>query len=94
MKLKDGETKITGNWASQDDGKVVADENCKRIDWLTESFLQQIKVDGDAWRALYKNPENGDFWILSYPKSHMHGGGPPELSKISEYEAKEEFGIP
>ncbi len=94
MKPKSDENRITGNWISQDDRKVIADENCKRIDWLTESFFSLIKVNGDSWSALYKNPENDDYWMLTYPKSHMHGGGPPELVKISETEAKEEFGIP
>ncbi|MCP5251672.1 MAG: hypothetical protein H6939_08145 [Burkholderiales bacterium] len=26
------------------------------------------------------------YWELTYPKSHMHGGGPPTLQRISKDE--------
>lgn len=57
------------------DGSMMQDTVCQRIQWLMGYYLEQIFVDGDNWTALYKNPDDGRYWELSYPQSHMQGGG-------------------
>ncbi|MEM1223525.1 MAG: Imm27 family immunity protein [Verrucomicrobiota bacterium] len=59
-----------------------------------KEHLQQIKVDDVEWKILHRNPKTGQYWKEWFPRSHMHGGGPPEFVKISDAEAREEFGIP
>lgn|SRR5690606_30008759 len=80
------ESALVGNWIEKD-GSVVQDSVCEQIQWLTDSYFKQIAVDGNNWSALYKNPDDGSYWELTYPKSHMHGGGPPTLQRISKDEA-------
>lgn len=84
------ETRLQGNWIAKK-GSVVQDAVCERIQWLTDSFFQQIAVDGDNWSALYINPEDDCYWELTYPNSHMQGGGPPMLQRISATEAKKNY---
>ncbi len=83
---------IVGAWIEAADGSVVKDSACDRIQWLTESYFEQIAVDGDKWSALYRDPEEGSYWEFTYPQSHMHGGGPPALSRIAESVAREKYG--
>jgi len=73
------------------DGTMVQDSICERIQWLTESVLREISVDGDNWIALYQDPQDDRYWELSYPLGHMQGGGPPALRIISEKEAREKY---
>ena len=87
-----GENCIVGKWVETEDGSVVQDSACDRVQWLTESYFEQIAVDGDNWCALYRDPDDGSYWELTYPQSHMHGGGPPALNRISESVALEKYG--
>jgi hypothetical protein len=86
------ETRLVGSWIEKD-GSVVQDSICERIQWLTDSCFEQLSVDGDNWSALYKNPDDGSYWELTYPQSHMHGGGPPKLQRVSKDDALERYGI-
>ena len=65
-------------------GSMTQDSICDRIQWLTESYLEQIAIDGDNWSALFKDPHDGRYWELTYPQSHMQGGGPPTLQLLSK----------
>lgn len=91
-KLSVNETRLVGSWVEKNDS-VVQDAVCERIQWLTDSYLEQVAVDGDNWSALYRNPDDGSYWELTYPKSHMHGGGPPTLQRVSKGEAHARYGI-
>lgn len=92
MEIDSTEIEIVGKWIEQSAGKVVADQSCERIDWLVKHALKEISVNGDNWEALYQNPKDGAYWEMSYPTSHMLGGGPPKLSKLSSSQAKERYG--
>ena len=74
-------------------GSLVPDSICKRIDWLINNYLEQIAVNSDNWSALYKEPSNENYWGLSYPQSHMHGGGPPMLRRISKDHVNKMYNI-
>jgi hypothetical protein len=92
MDIDSTESEIVGEWIEQSAGKVVANHSCERIDWLVKYALKEISVNGDSWEILYQNPKDGAYWEMSYPSSHMHGGGPPKLSKLSSALAKEKYG--
>ena len=85
--MASGERVLLGNWIERN-GYIVQDETCKRIQILTECYFEQVSVDGDNWFALYRNPADGNYWKLTYPQSHMHGGGPPRLQLISQHDAR------
>lgn len=91
MRIKADEIEIKGNWVAEG-GSVVADDNCRRIDWLTAN-LQRIYTDNSGWEILYQNPEDGRFWELTYPESGCHGGGPPSLRNITEEIAKTKYNM-
>ena len=82
MKLEPNETSIIGNWLLVD-GKMLADENCKRIDWLVKNCLTKISIINDGWDTIYQDPNDSRYWKLTYPQSEMQGGGPPMLECTS-----------
>ena len=76
------EKEIIGKWIFKD-GKMVADANCQLIDSMIKNDLKEIEKSEDGWTKHYKNT-NGSIWELTYPESHLHGGGPPKLSRIEK----------
>lgn len=76
------EKEIIGNWAFKD-GKIVADSNCDLIDSMIKNDLIEIEVSEDGWTKRFK-VSNGNLWELTFPKSHLQGGGPPKLVRIKE----------
>jgi len=92
MKITAEETEVRGNWILEG-GAVVADEMCRRIEWLRSNWLQRVSTDSSGWEVLYKDPHDGRYWELTYPQSELHGGGPPNLRYISDESAKSKYGI-
>lgn len=90
MKIEKKETEIVGKWIFTG-GKMIADEQCERIQWLTTNYLKKIALDKTGWDVLFQDPNDSRYWELIYPNSGMHGGGPPSLILISESEAKEKY---
>jgi hypothetical protein len=89
-KLQPNETDLIGEWKVVG-GKVVGNEACERIDLLTSQYLEHIAVGN--WEKLYRDPEDGRYWELTYPHSDWHGGGPPRLTCLSEEEAQTKYGV-
>ncbi|WP_299528982.1 Imm27 family immunity protein [Ulvibacterium sp.] len=71
---------IIGRWKFVN-GKIIADSNCKIIESMIENDLVKIGTSEDGWTIKYKGSD-GTTWELSYPESHLHGGGPPKLIEI------------
>jgi len=46
--------------------------------------LKKVKVDDENWRVYYLDEETNDKYVKVYLESHLHGGGPPRLIKISD----------
>ena len=90
--LNPNETSIEGKW-NFDGSSMNSDDSCKRIEWLINNKLIEISVNGDDWETVYQDPEDRRYWLLSYPQSQMHGGGPPYLAVISEKEAQVKFDV-
>lgn len=86
------EVRLVGNWIL-DDGKVIEDSTCERIAYLANHYLKEIALDEDEWSILYENPDDQNYWELTYPQSQLHGGGPPSLTKISRHEAMKKYQI-
>jgi hypothetical protein len=53
--------------------------------------MQKLGNDQSGWDALYADPVTGKFWELTYPQSHLHGGGPRQLSEISSSAARVKY---
>jgi hypothetical protein len=53
--------------------------------------MQKLGNDQSGWDALYADPATGKFWELTYPQSHLHGGGPRQLSEISSSAARVKY---
>jgi hypothetical protein len=81
MELQPDELMLSGKWLVEG-GSVVADDVCRRIEWLVEAQLERLAADSSGWDTLYRDPRDGRLWERTYPQSEMHGGGPPELSVI------------
>ena len=76
------ETRLVGKFRLIDDW-VVADEVSARIDRLIETHLQQVKVHESGWEVLFRDPNDGRYWELTYPQGESQGGGPPSLTCLS-----------
>lgn len=91
MDLQPSELVLTGKWILQD-GRVIADETCERIWALTKSYLVEVCRDASEWFALYRDPNDGRYWDLSYPQGELQGGGPPMLKCVATDEARQKYG--
>lgn len=91
VKISPSETLISGQWVSRE-GRVIGDESCQRIYELTKTHLKELGRDSTGWEALYRDPDDGRFWELTYPQGHLQGGGPPQLRCLTRDEAEHKYG--
>jgi hypothetical protein len=91
MRLGLDEKEVRGTWKIVG-ARIEADENCSRIRKLTQSHLHEVARDESGWDLLYVDPSDGRYWELTYPDSHLHGGGPPKLTCISREHARSKYG--
>lgn len=49
---------------------------------FADSRLRRLHVDPENWTIEYEDPVTGARWLMDYPDSGAHGGGPPRLRKI------------
>ena len=89
-KINPEETLLVGSW-NMDNGKVVADKVCQRIEKLMANYLRKV-AEGN-WETLYQDPKDNRYWLLNYPHSGWHGGGPPSLEMITQTEVTQKFGL-
>ena len=80
--LQPNEIILVGSWLKEETD-TVADDVCRRIEWLIKFHLRFLKADWSGWEKLYRDPNDMRFWELTYPQGEMHGGGPPQLEIIS-----------
>lgn len=65
-------------------GKMHGDVNCNRIEWLVTHYLIKTDTRDGGWTTIYKDPEDGRYWVRNFPHGEMHGGGPPQLYCIGD----------
>lgn len=96
-KLQTKETELIGARLTGDRMDIDA-KTCERIDWLLNNALDIFGYgeESGGWDKLYRDPADGRFWLLTYPFSEMHGGGPPTLRHLAltENEARARYVSP
>jgi hypothetical protein len=50
---------------------------------FAEAHLEKIEVDVVEWTTTYRDPRDGSKWLMDYPHSELHAGGPPRLRRIT-----------
>lgn len=63
-----------------------------RADEYSRLHLVRVAGNPETWHILYRCPSTGAYWVKSYPRSELQGGGPPVLLRVPPEEAKAEFG--
>lgn len=63
----------------------------ERIRQLVSEYLEKIAADYTGWETLYRDPQDGRYWELTYPTSEYHGGGPPRLTNLTPEQAKSKY---
>jgi hypothetical protein len=91
MKIAPSEELLIGEWVEKD-GRIVPDDACMRIVHLVSSHLQKLGTDSSGWNVLYRDPDDGRLWELTYPQSQLHGGGPPQLRRLAVQDARNSYG--
>jgi hypothetical protein len=82
--LSEDDTELVGRWTPKD-GRLVADQTCRRIEWLIEHRLERVASTADGWDVLFRDRHDGRFWERTFPQSEMHGGGPPLLRLLTPH---------
>lgn len=44
--------------------------------------LNQVSVNVVKWEIRFIDPQTSAQWVMDFPHSEMHGGGPPRLRKV------------
>lgn len=85
------EKELVGQWLTSGH-KVIADAICERIQWLISGYLVSLGADESGWDVLYRDPNTGFLWELTWPQSEQHSGGPPRLRCVSADEVRSKYG--
>ncbi|MFC5862729.1 Imm27 family immunity protein [Acidicapsa dinghuensis] len=93
MNIQPDEASIVGTWILQE-GKIVSDTACKRIESLVQSELVFVARGKSGWEVLYVDVNDGRYWEQTFPHSEMHGGGPPMLQVIELKDAAHKYELP
>ena len=71
--------------------------DCARQNWRImrkeEPFLEKIKDKTDSWDSLYRCQTCGQFWELTYPGAGDVCCVEPQLYKMTDLSAGEEYGL-
>ena len=87
------EASLVGRWVVSG-GKIVADDVCRRIEYLINDALVRVAADPTGWFTLYEDLVDGRYWELSYPQSEQTGGGAPRLEVLEREEAARKYSLP
>ncbi len=90
MSIDPREKEIIGSWTLVN-GRMVEDEASRRVRSLAKTELQHIATTKDGWEKLYRDPQDGRYWELFYPRGEMQAGGPPTLRVIGSEQARAKF---
>ena len=85
MTLRWFETRLVGKFNQGPDTKP--DPVTRRIFELTSTYLEEVGSDPSGWITLFRDPRTRRLWVREYPQGEMHGGGPPQLRKVTASEA-------
>lgn len=89
-KISSEEFELKGKWILEN-GKIVEDETCNRINYLIANYLIKIAGSSSGWETLYQDPLDKRYWELKYLESELNGGGPPTLINLNSEAARVKF---
>jgi len=49
---------------------------------FAEKYLR--RVNSKNWEVEFEDPKSGALWLMDFPQSESHGGGPPRLRKLHQ----------
>lgn len=90
--LTDLESDLVGSWQERKH-KLVPDPVCQRIQRLIETHLVELAVVRSGSETLYRDPNDGRLWELSWPQFSLPGGGPPRLTHVTADAARLKYGF-
>jgi hypothetical protein len=64
-----------------------------RIHWFTSTHLREIGTADGGWSKLFRDPDSGEYWELTYPEGAQHGGGSPELRAMPFHAVKGKYNL-
>jgi hypothetical protein len=91
-KLGASETELVGSWIKADSG-LVGDAIEQRIGWLIGNYLRKVAITSDGWDVLYRDPNDGRYWELTFPRGPIQGSGPRRLTNITEADARRKYAL-
>ena len=71
------------------DRKVIESEDLKIITDLLENYFRNPVSNPDNWDTIYYCDADDSYWILSYEKTEMQGGGIKTLKRVDSNMAKD-----
>ena len=92
MGIGPDEVEIVGSWITVN-GRMTENEASCRISSLIETELKEVATSKDGWEKLYRDPRDGRYWELTYPRGEMQGGGPQALLLANSEKVQEKYGI-
>jgi hypothetical protein len=45
------------------------------------------RLEAKDWTVSFEDTQTGELWLMEFPQSYMHGGGPPRLRKVTAIQA-------
>ena len=90
--LRAHETDLVGQWLDVG-GRIEADAVADRIKHLVAHRLDRVGSADGGWSILFRDPRDGRYWELTYPRSATQGGGPPRLRYLTVGAAKAKYSI-
>ena len=64
-----------------------------RIHQLIQHLLHFVAATDGGWSRLYRDTADGRYWELTYPRSELHGGGPPLLTVLSAEDVRARYDV-
>ncbi len=61
--------------------EIAVLEGAKAIEYT--AHMEVVRTDKLKWETEYECPYTKIRWIIEYPNSELHGGGPPRLTRLS-----------
>jgi Immunity protein 27 len=91
-RLHASETDLIGSWIKTGSG-LASDSIEQRIEWLIGNYLRKVAKTSDGWDVLYRDPNDGRYWELTFPRGPIHGGGPRRLTSIADVDARHKYAL-
>jgi hypothetical protein len=90
---------LAGRWdgheesGTQTDAEMNLDVVEARIRWLIANRLVALGSAADGWDWLFRDPNDGRLWELTFPYGSLHGSGPRQLAVVETEFAAAKYGI-